>query len=134
MKLCAIMCRIRSTISRYAPVLSLGLAAIVASESTRAEELTFVLRIENGRVAQNMRLIRVKQGDIVKLQWSTDRRMNLHLHGYDNEKVVVPGVVTEMSFNARATGRFTVAPHIGKEPSGGHAHGQALVTIEVYPR
>ena len=99
-----------------------------------AEELTFVLKIEDGRVARNMRLIRVKQGDVVKLQWSTDRRVNLHLHGYDIEKEVAPGTVTEMSFNARATGRFTVAPHLSKEPGGSHAHGEALVTIEVHPR
>jgi hypothetical protein len=38
-----------------------------------------------------------------------------------------------MTFTARATGRFTVEPHIGKTPSGGHAHGDVLVTIEVYP-
>ena len=114
-------------------VLGLALAASMASMASAAE-LTFLLKIENGHVARNMRLIRIKQGDVVKLQWSTDRRISLHLHGYDIEKEIVPGAVTEMSFGARATGRFTVAPHLGKEPGGGHAHGEALVTIEVYPR
>ncbi len=99
----------------------------------RAAELTFVLRIEKGRVPADKRLIRVKQGDVVKLQWSTDRRMSVHLHGYDIEKEVAPGAVTDMTFTARATGRFTIEPHIAKTPSGGHAHGDALVTIEVYP-
>jgi len=98
-----------------------------------AAELTFVLRIENGRVPATMRLIRVRQGDIVKLRWSTDRRLLLHLHGYDLETEVAPGAVTDMIFTARATGRFTIEPHVAKAPSGGHAHGDALVTIEVYP-
>jgi hypothetical protein len=38
-----------------------------------------------------------------------------------------------MAFTARATGRFTVEPHLAKTPSGGHEHGDILVTIEVYP-
>ena len=101
--------------------------------NVRAAELTFVLRIEKGRVPAEKRLIRVKQGDVVKLQWTTDRRMSVHLHGYDIEKDVMPGAVTDMTFTARAAGRFTIEPHIAKTPSGGHAHGDALVTIEVYP-
>lgn len=99
----------------------------------RAAELTFVLRIEKGHVPADKRLIRIKQGNIVKLQWSTDRRMSVHLHGYDIEKQVAPGAVTDMTFTAHATGRFTIEPHLAKTPSGSHAHGDVLVTIEVYP-
>jgi hypothetical protein len=69
----------------------------------------------------------------VKLEWRTDKPLSVHLHGYDIEQELKPGTVTEMTFTARATGRFTVEPHIGTTPSGGHAHGAVLVTIEVYP-
>src|SRR5260221_9276079 len=48
-----------------------------------AAELTFDLQIERGRVAENMSVIRVKQGDVVRLRWSTDRSIILHLYGYD---------------------------------------------------
>ena len=113
-----------------APLLACAGQAVI---DARAAEATFVLRIENGRVPANMRLIRVKQGDIVKLRWSTDRRIALHLHGYDIEKEVVPGTATDMTFAAHATGRFTIQPHLTQTPSGGHAHGDVLVTIEVYP-
>ena len=65
----------------------------VAAAAVSAAEVTFVLRIENGRVPQNMRLIRVKQNDVVKLRWSTDRPITVHLHGYDIEKKVEPGTV-----------------------------------------
>ena len=104
---------------------SCGLALLLASatHAVSAAEVTFVLRIQNGRLPENMRRIRVKQNDVVKLQWSTDKAMSLHLHGYD----------TEMTFTARATGRFAVAPHLAAQPGGGHAHGDVLVTIEVYP-
>ena len=109
------------------------LASAAPLTSAQAAELTFDLKVTNGRVPADMRLIRVKQGDVVKLQWSADRRTAVHLHGYDIEKTIEPGAVTDMTFTARATGRFTVAPHVGKSPSGGHSHGAALVTIEVLP-
>ncbi len=120
-------------LTRRLVVVGGGLVVLFNSAVAAAAEVTFVLRIENGRVPANMRHIRVKQGDVVKLQWSTDRRLSVHLHGYDIEKPVEPGAVTDMTFTARATGRFSVEPHLAKQPSGGHAHGDVLVTIEVYP-
>lgn len=111
----------------------LALCAGIVSPAVHAAEVTFVLRIENGHVPENMRLIRVKQNDVVRLQWSADRRTTIHLHGYDIEKEITPGTMTEMTFAARAAGRFTVEPHLAREPSGGHTHGDVLVTIEVYP-
>jgi len=121
------------TSSRRAALLGLVAAVGFAIADASTEELIFVLRIEKGRVPVSMQLIRVKQGDVVKLQWSTDRRITLHLHGYDIEKTVEPGAVTEMTFTARATGRFPVAPHI-PQTGGSHGHGDTLVTIEVYPK
>jgi hypothetical protein len=112
--------------------LALALVGAIPAAASAAE-VTFVLAITDGHVPANMRLIRVKQNDMVKLQWSTDKPMQIHLHGYDIEKDLKPGTVTEMTFTARATGRFTVAPHTGETPGGGHSHGDALVTLEVYP-
>jgi hypothetical protein len=118
------------------PVGSLLLALLLmigSAASARAAELTFDLRIEKGRVAQNMRSIRVKQGDAVRLRWTTDRAIVLHLHGYDIEKKVEPGTVAEMNFVARATGRFSVEEH-KPDTKGGHAHGETLVRIDVLPK
>jgi hypothetical protein len=99
-----------------------------------AAELTFDLKIQGGRVPQNMRLVRVKQGDAVKLRWTSDKPIVLHLHGYDIERKVEPGTVSEMAFVARATGRFSVEEH-KPDAKGGHSHGDAaLVRIEVLPR
>jgi hypothetical protein len=97
-------------------------------------EVVFDLKIEKGKVAQSMRLVRVRQGDAVKLRWTTDRSIMLHLHGYDIEKKVEPGAVAEMAFEARATGRFPVEEH-KPDAKGSHSHGEApLVRIEVRPR
>jgi hypothetical protein len=112
-------------------LLWLGGAAPMAAQ---ANEVAFDLKIEQGRVAKSMRVIRVKHGDAVKLRWTTDRSIILHLHGYDIESKVEPGAVTEMVFIARATGRFPVEEHT-PDSKGGHSHGDtALVRIEVLPR
>jgi hypothetical protein len=115
-------------------VVALALAGLVGIAVAHAAEVTFELEVAKGKVARNMRLIRVKQGDVVKLRWTSDRPIMVHLHGYDIEKKVEPGRITEMTFTARATGRFPIEEHQPKA-KGGHSHGEApLVSIEVYPR
>ena len=103
----------------------------VAADGAQHKVLT--LSVVKGAVAGVGDTVKVQQGDDLELRWSSDKPMELHLHGYDIEKEVAPGAVTEMTFTARATGRFTVEPHLAKQPTGGHAHGDVLVTIEVYP-
>ncbi len=119
---------------RAALVAPLMLGASLPIAHAQAPEIVFELRIENGRVAQNMRLVRVRQGDAVKLRWTSDRPILLHLHGYDIETKVEPGTTAETNFIARATGRFPIEEH-KPDRRGGHAHGEApLVRIEVRPR
>lgn len=126
------MLRFRSPLGRYVLALSLAWAA---SGPATAADLTFVLRIDQGRVPEHMRLIQVKQGDVVKLRWSADQRATVHLHGYDIERRVEPGAVGEIAFTANATGRFPIHVHGTTKRSGSHAHEESpLVYIEVYPR
>jgi translation initiation factor IF-1 len=114
---------------------SLVCAASIATVGVQAAELTFNLRIENGRVPEKMRLVRVVQGDIVRLQWSVDRPVTLHLHGYDIERRFEPGTAGEMTFTARATGRFPVHAHAAGERTSDHVHEETpLLYVEVYPR
>jgi len=123
----------RRTFLTHRVMMSLYVMLACSTSTTKAAEVTFVLHVDKGRVPERMRLIRIKQNDVVKLQWTTDTPLTIHLHGYDIEKDLKPGEVTEMTFTGRATGRFTVEPHVGATPGGGHAHGEVLVTIEVYP-
>jgi hypothetical protein len=100
-----------------------------------AAELTFNLKIEHGQVPEAARLISVKQGDMVRLRWSTDQPLTVHLHGYDIEMPVEPGATTDLTFTAYATGRFPVHVHAQGALASGHMHEEEpLVNIEVYPR
>lgn len=128
------MIGIRSFITIVALALSLALATSIAATTATAAELSFDLRIERGRVAENMRVIRVKQGDKVKLRFTADQPVILHLHGYDIEKEIKPDAVGEIAFDAYATGRFSIQTHVPKRGSTGHAHVPPLVRIEVHPR
>jgi len=95
-------------------------------------EQVFELRIEGGEVAQELRTLRVTEGDRVRLRWTADTPTVLHLHGYDLEQEVAPGQVSEFRFEAYATGRFALEVH---SDAAGHSHDEApLVVLEVYPR
>jgi hypothetical protein len=105
------------------------LAAVATGSRTAAREegpQRFDLRIENGRVAGDLKAIRVRRNDIVEISWSADRRTVLHLHGYDIEMTVEAGKPQTMSFTARATGRFPIETHGGR-----HA---IVLYLEVHPR
>ena len=111
-----------------------ALTARAGIAAAQTQEVVFDLKIEKGRVGPDMRQIRVKQGDVVKLRWTTDRPIMLHLHGYDIETKVEPGKTADMTFTARATGRFPVEEHKPNKGAG-HSHGEApLVRVEVRPR
>ncbi|MBR0784819.1 hypothetical protein [Bradyrhizobium iriomotense] len=125
------LCNTVSRASRIGAVLAWAIGTTITVAG--AAELTFDFHIERGRVAESTQVIRIKQGDVVKLRWHTDRSMILHLHGYDIEKKVEPDTFGLMEFTAYATGRFPVEIH-GSPGPGGHSHGgNPLVRVEVYP-
>jgi len=91
---------------------------------------TFDLNLVGGQVEGDPGAIRVSQDDKVLIRWQTDRETEIHLHGYDVKSNLSPGAVTEMDFEAHATGRFPITAH------GHHsdAHDEpVLVHVEVYP-
>jgi FtsP/CotA-like multicopper oxidase with cupredoxin domain len=90
------------------------------------------LTIGHGKVNVKDKTIRVAQGDVVELHWSSDMNQPLHLHGYDIEAQVRPDSPVTMRFDAFATGRFPVEIH-GDGRAGAHGH-DALVYLEVHPR
>ena len=101
--------------------------AFIAIDGAVAEPRLFDLALKDGRLPENQRLVRVRQGDEVTLKWTTDRPFTLHLHGYDLEARLVPQTPIELRFTARATGRFPLEIHgPGTERTVGH--------LEVHPR
>ena len=111
-----------------------SLSLITSGAPALAAELTFDIKIERGRVPDTMRLIRVNEGDVVRLRFESDQPIVLHLHGYDVEERVADDAITELAFTAYATGRFPIYVHTQGAGSGGHTHEEPLATIEVYPR
>ncbi len=87
---------------------------------------TFGLEIRDGKVTAAENTIRVTEGEEVQIDWTTDKAVQLHLHGYDIEARAEPGRGVSMTFQAHTAGRFPIAAH-------GAAHG-TVIYLEVYPR
>lgn len=105
---------------------AMGLATSTNLIAQGTEARRFELRIENGRLAADLKTIQIHRGDSVELVWSADRHTVLHLHGYDVEVTIAPGETQTMKFRARATGRFPIEVH--------DQHHRLLVYLEVHPR
>jgi len=135
--------QIRPFVPRRAVVC--GLAAVVGLPAPLLagdnETKDFAVNIR-GRQVDGMGVVRVKQGDRVRLSWTTDETVTLHLHGYDLMAKAVPGKTAEMTFTARATGRFAVSAHGFESGPWNHGKTQGLLGhlerpvmfLEVHPR
>ena len=119
--------RRRRLLALLAAAAALPLAAPLAQQQAKVVEA----RIEKRRVVAPEAAIRVTQGDLVELRWTSDEEAELHLHGYDVKLVVRPGAPAAMRLEAHASGRFPITSH--RWGSGGHGH-DALTYLEVYPR
>jgi FtsP/CotA-like multicopper oxidase with cupredoxin domain len=113
--------------SRRAFLLALATAPVAGVAAEPASK-AFELAIANGRVNAAQDTVRVKKGDKVELRWTSDRRIALHLHGYDIEATVTPQAPAVMSFQARIAGRFPVSEH-----AHGARHERPLLYLEVHP-
>ena len=90
-------------------------AALLAAAigSAHAEDRVFELEIHDERPTAPQ-VLAVRQNDQVVVRVSSDKPVQVHLHGYDIESDVVPNVVTSLRFAATATGRFPIEIHSGK--------------------
>lgn len=91
------------------------------------ERRTIDLEIRKRKVtAVKNKTIRLTEGETVQLNWTTDKAVELHLHGYDVEVTVEPGRAAPMTFRAHTAGRFPVSAH-------GFGH-RTILYLEVLPR
>ncbi len=125
---------------RFIPVFVLAaLAACWPAPPARAAEAVraFEIKVENGAVAPKQRTLKVPHQAEVNIIWSVDRPLVIHLEGYDVTVEVRPGRPETMRLKAHITGRFPVHAHeIDRGAAGkpAHAHGRALLRLEVHPR
>jgi hypothetical protein len=80
-----------------------------ASSSAAAKKI--VVTITHGKASGDTGRIPVKLNSPVTIQVTSDTADEVHLHGYDIEKELVPGKPTTISFVANQSGIFEVELH-----------------------
>ena len=93
------------------------------TSSSGPRHRTFELSIKEGEMSPSE--ISVNEGDRVTLRISSDKPMEVHMHGYDLEQEVGPGQPATLHFKADLTGRFEIEDHETEEELG---------VLEVRPR
>lgn len=96
------------------------LAALLAAAcgGGEPEELQIPVRVKGETLTPET--VKVKQGDMVTLQIQVEESGEFHLHGYDIEKEIEAGEITDFFFVADATGRFRITFHHSGEGEGEH--------------
>lgn len=91
--------------------LSLVIVLASACEDREPQDLFFSMIIERGELAGDESTVTVYQGDTVTIDWTSDLPLLVHLHGYNIETQLEPGVPAQMSFVADATGQYDIYIH-----------------------
>jgi hypothetical protein len=128
--------------NRYLAKISLILfAGVLFFLPALAAEQEFTLKIAQRQIAKKPPTIKVKQGDRLVLNWTTDEAVKLHLHGYDLLLTLRPGNVSQapqkMMLTANIAGRFPLSAHGFGADLGTHAKHQKeapLLYLEVEPQ
>ena len=96
----------------------------------------FSITIKDRKVDAAQRLITVKRGETLELEFATDETAELHLHGYDKLVKVGPSAPAVLRVDATIAGRFSIEAHgfrPGKAGRRGREH-VVLLYLEVHPR
>ncbi len=123
-----VRCRRGFNAGRFKIIATLGLALLAllalaaCSDDSEPEDREFSLTIEDGKLTNESSTFEVKQGDTVTLLLDSDEEGSLHLHGYDVDVAVMPGMAAKLDFVASATGRFNFEFHHGEMEE--HEHGE----------
>ena len=111
----------------------LSSAAVVHSAEPPVK--TFELTIPRSAAPAKPRTLLVEKDDVVRLRATSEAAGEIHLHGYRLEMKLEPGTPQELSFKARATGRYRIEWHPAREAAQtGDHHGPPLATLEVRPK
>ena len=73
------------------------------------------VQIKGGEASGVGETVSINKGDDVKISFTSDEHLTVHLHGYDIKEDVPKGGEAVIEFNANATGRFLITSH---QPAG----------------
>lgn len=114
--------------SRFSQAFLVAVFLLMAGRAL-AEDRVLDIAIHNAAPPAQPQILSVLQNDRVVLRLTSDKPVQVHLHGYDIESDVAPGRATSLRFTASATGRFPIEIH-SHDP-----HRQRpLAYLEVRPR
>ncbi len=104
-------------------------AVLLLSTAAGAAERKFDLAVHDGKLGDSPPTLKVTQGDDVMLSLTSDRDLELHLHGYSLTFKLAAGKPAVWRVAGPTSGRFPLAVH-----DHGGKHGQApLLYLEVHP-
>jgi hypothetical protein len=109
-------------------LIALLVISLLADAPATAESRLIDLAIGHEELSSQPRVISIMQDDEVTLRVSSDKAVEFHVHGYDIEQSLSPGLTVSLRFTARATGRFPMEVH------GEQHRGKVVGYLEVRPR
>jgi len=71
--------------------------------------------LKGGKPEGGVQRIEVKKGDTVRLLVSSDETDEIHLHGYDIERIAAPGKPARFRFEADVEGVFEIESHTAED-------------------
>lgn len=97
----------------HVAAIAIAAIAVPTTAAVQAAVKPVVISITaiNGRPVGGIKRPSVKRGQTIKLVIRTNVGTELHLHGYDIEKIPRKGVPTVMRFVAKTPGRFELELH-----------------------
>jgi hypothetical protein len=70
-----------------------------------------VVEVKNGKVSPPTHRVKVSKGTQIRLQVTSDKADELHVHGYEIEKELPAGEQVTLDFTADQTGLFDIELH-----------------------
>lgn len=101
----------RTALVTVIALVSLAVPAAATAHATAVKLVVISITAVNGRPVGGIKRPSVKKGQAVRFVIRTNVGTELHLHGYDIEKVPRKGVPTVMQFVAKLPGRFELELH-----------------------
>lgn len=88
--------------------------ATTPSNTATSEEKADVVitaTVAGGKISPATQTVKAKQGQTVKITVTSDETDALHVHGYDKEIELKPGVAGSVTFTADTKGTFEIETH-----------------------
>lgn len=112
-----------------------GLAFPSAAQAADVPEKFFELEVPRSPNKAKPRVLRVEKDDPVRLRITSAMAGEIHIHGYRLEAKLAAGAPHELSFKARATGRYRIEWHPSDDAARRSDHHEPpLATLEVRPK